>query len=234
MYLFLGGSHLRKKVLTVLSLLLVMCVIGFSRFLDVGAIVAAKKGTAPSVSHDVPARANVVLGKTMDSESAFLVTSSENEGEMEEAVEVVAVVSEPVEEIVAAGNKGEKASDLPLSIELFGSTYERVTDEKFTLYIQAASELGAGFYAIPNSDVFAMVKDGEVLFQMSTGLKAVPIENVGLLVSIFAKSGEFKEVGPIEDDIRKVASTGQMVSVEGPDYTGYSVFIQDGWILVSF
>lgn len=232
--LFLGGSHVRKKVLTVLSLLFVIGVIGFSRFLDVDAIVAAKQGTAPSVSHDVPERANAVLGKTMDSESAFLVTSSENEGEFEDAAEVVAVISEPVVEAVSSENKREEASELPPSIELFGTIFERVTDEKFALYIQAANEVGAGFYAIPNSDVFAMVKDGEVWFQMSTGLKAVPVEKVELLVSILAKSGEFKGIGPIEEDIRKVASTGETISVEGPEYTGYSIFIQDGWILVSF
>jgi hypothetical protein len=234
MDLFLGGSHLRKKVLTVLLLLFVMCVVGFSRFLDVDAIVSAKQGTAPSVSHDVPERATVVLGKTMDSESAFLVTSSEKEGDFEDAEEVVAHVSEPVVETVMAGDIGEEASDLPPSIELFGDIYERVTDEKFALYIEAAHEIGAGFYAIPNSDVFAMVKDGVVWFQMSTGIKAVPVEKAEFLVSILAKSGEFQEIGPIEEDIRKVVSTGETISVEGPDYTGYSIFIQDGWILVSF
>ena len=225
---------MRKKVLTVLSLLLILCVVGFSRFLDVDAIVAAKQGTALDVSQDVPERATVVLGKTMDSESAFLVTSSANEGDFEDAEEVVALVAEPVVDTAESENNGEEENDLPPSIELYGNIYERVTDEKFSLYIEAASTIGAGFYAIPNSDVFAMVKDGEVWFQMSTGLKAVPLDKVELLVSIFNKSGEFKEIGPIEEDIRKVASTGQTISVEGPNYTGYSIFIQDGWILVSF
>lgn len=228
MELFLGGSHLKKRVFTVLSLLFVIIVVSFSRFLDVGANVTANQESSPSVSHDVPKRADVSLGKTIDHESAFLVASEEVE-----VMEVVAVVSEPAEETTEVVSKGEEAL-VPDSIELFGSTYEKVTDEKFSVYINVASENGAGFYAIPNSDVFAIVKNGEVLFQMSTGIKAVPMTKVEILVRIFEKTGEFNLVGPIVDDIRKVASTGETISVEGENYTGYSVFIQDEWILVSF
>lgn len=228
MELFLGGSHLKKKVLTVISLLFVVIVVSFSRFLDVGANVTGDQESSPNVSHDVPKRAEVSLGKTMDNESAFLVAS-----EGEEVIEVVAVVSEPAAETTEVVSKGEE-TQVPDSVELFGSTYEKITDEKFSVYINVASELGAGFYAIPNSDVFAMVKNGEVVFQMSTGLKAVPKANVELLVSIFEKTGEFNLVGPIADDIRKAASTGETISVEGENYTGYSVFVQDEWILVSF
>lgn len=229
MELFLGGSHLKKKVLTVLSLLFVVIVVSFSRFLDVGANVTADQGSSPSVSHDVPKRAEVSLGKTMDNESAFLVAPEE-----EEVMEVVAVVSEAAVETTEVVSKGEEEASIPDSIELFGSTYEKVTDEKFSVYINVASELEAGFYAIPNSDVFAIVKNGEVLFQMSTGIKAIPMTNVELLILIFEKTGELNLVGPIVDDIRKVASTGETISVEGENYTGYSVFIQDEWILVSF
>lgn len=224
----LGGSHLKKKVLTVISLLFVVIVVSFSRFLDVGANGTADQGSSPSVSHDVPKRADVSLGKTIDNESAFLVASEE-----EEVMEVVAVVSEPAIETTEVVSKGEETL-VANSIELFGSTYEKVTDEKFSVYINVASELGAGFYAIPNSDVFAMVKNGEVLFQMSTGIKAVPMKNLELLIRIFEKTGEFNGVGPIVDDIQKVASTGETISVEGENYTGYSVFIQDEWIIVSF
>ncbi|WP_066049170.1 hypothetical protein [Robertmurraya korlensis] len=221
---------MKKKVLTVLSLLFVISVVGFTRFLDVGAIATAEKGSSASSTenHDVPARANGTLGKTIDNESAFLVTSEE-----EEVMEVVAVVSEPAVETLV-DNKKEEETLAPNSIELFGSTFEKVTDEKFSVYINMANEIGAGFYAIPNSDVFSMVKNGEVVFQMSTGIKAVPLDNVELLVSLLAKNEEFKDVGPIEEDIRKVASTGETISVEGENYTGYSVFIQGGWILVSF
>lgn len=220
---------MKKKVLTVLSLLFVVIVVSFSRFLDVGANVTADQGSSPSVSHDVPKRAEVSLGKTMDNESAFLVAPEE-----EEVMEVVAVVSEPAVETTEVVSKGEEEAIIPDSIELFGSTYEKVTDEKFSVFINVASELEAGFYAIPNSDVFAIVKNGEVLFQMSTGIKAVPMTNVELLIRIFEKTGELNLVGPIVDDIRKVASTGETISVEGENYTGYSVFIQDEWILVSF
>lgn len=215
--------------MTVLSLLFVVIVVSFSRFLDVGANVTADQGSSPSVSHDVPKRAEVSLGKTMDNESAFLVAPEE-----EEVMEVVAVVSEPAVETTEVVSKGEEEAIIPDSIELFGSTYEKVTDEKFSVFINVASELEAGFYAIPNSDVFAIVKNGEVLFQMSTGIKAVPMTNVELLIRIFEKTGELNLVGPIVDDIRKVASTGETISVEGENYTGYSVFIQDEWILVSF
>ncbi|MCM3601389.1 hypothetical protein M3175_11650 [Robertmurraya korlensis] len=220
---------MKKKVLTVLSLLFVVIVVSFSRFLDVGANVTADQGSSPSVSHDVPKRAEVSLGKTMDNESAFLVAPEE-----EEVMEVVAVVSEAAVETTEVVSKGEEEASIPDSIELFGSTYEKVTDEKFSVYINVASELEAGFYAIPNSDVFAIVKNGEVLFQMSTGIKAIPMTNVELLILIFEKTGELNLVGPIVDDIRKVASTGETISVEGENYTGYSVFIQDEWILVSF
>lgn len=198
---------MKKKVLTVISLLFVVIVVSFSRFLDVGANVTAEQESSPSVSHDVPKRAEVSLGKTMDSKSAFLVAAEE-----EEVMEVVAVVSEPAVETTEVVNKGEE-THVPNSIELFGSTYEKITDEKFSVYINVASELGAGFYAIPNSDVFAMVKNGEVLFQMSTGIKAVPKTNVELLVNIIEKTGELNLVGPIADDIRKVASSGETISV---------------------
>jgi len=222
---------LKKKVLTILSLLFVMCFVVLFRFIDSGGIVTAKQGSEDSVN-DIPLRANMLAGKVIDNESAFLITPQEEEGTSKVVYETSDEAVEATTS-VATETKGVSTPESE-SIILFGEEYVKVIDEKFASYIKIANEWNAAFYAIPNSDCFAIVKDGEVLFQMSTGIKGVPVQYVDLLVQIFADNVETNTVGPIQDDIRKLASTGETISVEGKDFSGYSIFIQDGWIIVSF
>lgn len=206
-----------------------MCFVVLFRFIDSEGIATAKQGSQISVNN-IPLRANVLAGKVIDNESAFLITSREEEG----ASKVEYESSDEAVEAVVSVSTETKGISSPESIILLGEEYVKVTDEKFASYIKVANEWNATFYAIPNSDCFAIVKDGEVLFQMSTGIKGVPIQYADLLLQIFADNSETNSVGPIQDDIRKVASNGEAISVEGKDYSGYSIFIQDGWLLVSF
>lgn len=100
-------------------------------------------------------------------------------------------------------------------------------EEKFQDWISVAEKYGAALYAIPYSDVFAIVKDGEVLVGMSTGVASAAPNHLDILSDVMVH----KEKAPekIIENINTVAQTGESIQVDD-----FSIEMQDEWIVVSW
>lgn len=107
-------------------------------------------------------------------------------------------------------------------------------EEKFNDWITVANEYGATLYAIPYSDVFAIVKDEEVLVGMSTGVANATQKNIDILCDLMLDKGESTE--KIIEGIKHVAQTGESVQLVGPQEfdDDFSIVKQDEWIVVSW
>lgn len=107
-------------------------------------------------------------------------------------------------------------------------------EEKFQDWKTVAVEYGATLYAIPYSDVFAIVKDEEVLVGMSTGVASATANNIDILCDLMVDKGESAE--KIIEGIRHVDQTGESVQLVGPLEFGddFSIEKQGEWIVVSW
>lgn len=107
-------------------------------------------------------------------------------------------------------------------------------EERFQDWINVAVKYGASLYAIPYSDVFAIVKDEEVLVGMSTGVASATPNHIDILCDLMVDKGESAE--KIIEGIKQVAQTGESVQLVGPQDFGddYSIEKQDEWIVVSW
>jgi hypothetical protein len=107
-------------------------------------------------------------------------------------------------------------------------------EEKFQDWITVAEKYGAALYAIPYSDVFAIVKDEEVLVSMSTGVASAAPNHIDILSDLMADKGESAE--KIIEGIKHVAQTGESVQLVGPQEfdDDFSIQKQDEWIVVSW
>ncbi|MEH6991472.1 hypothetical protein V7075_02045 [Neobacillus drentensis] len=107
-------------------------------------------------------------------------------------------------------------------------------EEKFQDWINVAVKYGATLYAIPYSDVFAIVKDGEVLVGMSTGVASAAPNHIDTLCDLMVDKGESAE--KIIEGIKHVAQTGESVQLVGPQEfdDDFSIEKQDEWVVVSW
>lgn len=107
-------------------------------------------------------------------------------------------------------------------------------EEKFQDWLTIAESYGAALYAIPYSDVFAIVKDEEVLVGMSTGVASAAPNHIDILCDLMADKGEYSS--EIIEGIQHVAQTGESVQVNGPQEFGdnFAIDKQDDWIVVSW
>jgi predicted RND superfamily exporter protein len=128
-------------------------------------------------------------------------------------------------ELLAEEKEAIPAAD---SIIIGDSEYiNMMHEEKFQDWISVAEKYGAALYAIPYSDVFAIVKDEEVLVGMSTGVASAAPNHLDILSDVMVHKEEAAE--KIIESINTVAQTGE--SVHGDDF---SIEMQDGWIVVSW
>ncbi|MEH7180113.1 hypothetical protein [Neobacillus vireti] len=107
-------------------------------------------------------------------------------------------------------------------------------EEKFQDWINVAEKYGAALYAIPYSDVFAIVKEGEVLVGMSTGVASAAPNNIDILCDLMVDKGDATE--EIIEGIKQVAETGESVQLNGPQEFGDDFTIEklEEWIVVSW
>jgi hypothetical protein len=145
--------------------------------------------------------------------------------------EIQTLSPEPTEPLV------EEIEETPAedSIIIGDSEYINLMhEEKFQDWINVAVKHGATLYAIPYSDVFAIVKDGEVLVGMSTGVASAAPNQIDILCDLMVDKGEPAE--KIIESIKHVAQTGESVQLIGPQEFGddYSIERQDEWIVVSW
>jgi hypothetical protein len=145
--------------------------------------------------------------------------------------EIQTLSPEPTEPLV------EEIEETPAedSIMIGDSEYINLMhEEKFQDWINVAVKHGATLYAIPYSDVFAIVKEDEVLVGMSTGVASAAPNQIDILCDLMVDKGEPAE--KIIESIKHVAQTGESVQLIGPQEFGddYSIERQDEWIVVSW
>lgn len=109
-----------------------------------------------------------------------------------------------------------------------------VEDEKFAHLINVAKKYDAKLYAIPYTDLFAIVKeDGTPIFHKSTGFSSAKLNDPDILYDVFSNHGEDTEA--IAQGIQHVIETGEEVTVESTtEPYGYAIFQMDDWIAVSW
>lgn len=121
----------------------------------------------------------------------------------------------------------------PSTFELDGALYEKVVSEKFSTYIDSAHQYEAELYALPNSDCFVIVKDQEVIFSMSTGIKTVQMRHSSLLMKVLETSGEMEKYPELLNHLVKVNETGKPITVTQDEYSGYTIYVEDDWLVFS-
>lgn len=149
----------------------------------------------------------------------------------EEENEIQTLSQEPTEPLV-----DEKEETLAEDFIMFGDSkyINLMHEEKFQDWINVAVKYGATLYAIPYSDVFAFVKDEEVLVGMSTGVASAAPNHIDILCELMAGKGESAE--KIIEGIKQVAQTGESVELVGPQEfdDDFSIEEHDEWIVVSW
>ncbi|MBX9974435.1 hypothetical protein [Cytobacillus firmus] len=127
----------------------------------------------------------------------------------------------------------EEEDVLEDSIEIGGYQYVNFMDvAKFQHLINVANNYDSKLYAVPNTDLFAIVKNGEPIFHKSTGFSSAPISSSALLKDVF--NGDGFIYNGIPENIDFVSETSAKVTVEFEQRQGYSIYLQDGWIVVSW
>ncbi|MEH7276991.1 hypothetical protein [Neobacillus vireti] len=159
----------------------------------------------------------------VEAQSPLFISSQTNEGKESETPTLVQEPVEPEETVVED------------SIMIGDSKYiNLMEEEKFQDWINVAEKYGAGLYAIPYSDVFAIVKEGEVLVGMSTGVASAAPNHIDILCDLMADKGEAAE--EIIEGIKHVAETGESVQLTGPQEFGddYTIEKLDEWVVVTW
>jgi hypothetical protein len=165
---------------------------------------------------------------SVDTQSSLVNSSQTGE---EKKIEITTLSQEPTDPLV------DEKEETPAedSIVIGDSEYINLMhEEKFQDWINVAVKYGATLYAMPYSDVFAIVKDGEVLVGISTGVASAAPNQVAILCDLMADKGESAE--KIIEGIKHVAETGESVQLVGPQEfdDDFSIEKQEGWIVVSW
>ncbi|MDM5228363.1 hypothetical protein QUF73_19740 [Cytobacillus sp. NJ13] len=127
----------------------------------------------------------------------------------------------------------EEEDVLEDSIKIGGYQYVNFMDvAKFQHLINVANKYDSKLYAVPNTDLFAIVKNGEPIFHKSTGFSSTPLNSSALLKDVFNGDG-FIYKG-ISENIDFVSETSAKVTVEFEQRQGYTIYQKDGWIVVSW
>ncbi|MCA1040513.1 hypothetical protein LCM00_13450 [Bacillus infantis] len=132
-----------------------------------------------------------------------------------------------------AADQQQQTAQKEDTIIIDGRVYENIMDEeKFAHMSGVASRHGAILYALPETDMFVIVKNGEIIVQMSTGIKSSSTEYAGILSELF--SAGFDEYKKIQENILFAAETNANVRVDFGDYIAYSITVAEGRIRVTW
>ncbi|WP_336990500.1 hypothetical protein ABXS71_19920 [Bacillus infantis] len=136
---------------------------------------------------------------------------------------------EPSEESEAASTQTQNQD----TIKIEDVVYVNIMDsEKFAHMSRTAAKYGAKLYALPNSDLFVIAKDGKPIVYMSTGVKTASVAYADLMAELFTEG--FSEYKKLPENILFSAETGAEVSVDFGDYIAYGIETKEGWIKVSW
>jgi len=179
-----------------------------------------------------PQKSNSELSKSLVLEEPVIENEkSETVSYIEKDSESTVVTEKLATNEVTLNNKDNEL--LPDEVTIDGTIFINImNEEKFSDLSQLARKYNAGLYAIPESDVFAIVKEGNPIFFMSTGVKSALKEYSELLTESLAFSG-FENLEEVRENLNTVLETGKEVNV-GDGYEGYSIFQEDEWVYVSW
>jgi hypothetical protein len=117
-------------------------------------------------------------------------------------------------------------------IELNGEMYKLIMDEKkysnIVHLIKAAKKYDSKLYGIPNSDVFAVLKEGKVISSFSVGSMSVLPEHAE-----FAKI-KLSGYKGINHNIDLVIETHGKVTAEWGESAYYGIEYRNGWIIINY
>lgn len=159
-----------------------------------------------------------------------VTTDSDNNSETAEESEAGQINSETEQsQKTPASNEKEEMKD---TIEIDGTLYVLIMDENqypnLTHLIEAARKYNAKLYGIPNSDVFAVVKDRNVISHFSVGgISVLPVHAEFAKIKLSGYKG-------IDDNIDLVIETKAKVTVEWSSSAFYSVDFRDGWVVIHY
>jgi hypothetical protein len=176
----------------------------------------------------------ITENELLESNQDIKLTNSENNSNVEtqnllstesaEEDEIQTLLQEPAEHLA------EEKEETPAADSIIIGDTEYINmmhEEKFQDWISVAEKYGAALYAIPYSDVFAILKDEEVLVGMSTGVASAAPNHLDILSDVMVHKEEASE--KVIESINTVAQTGE--SIHGD---GFSIEMQDDWIVVSW
>lgn len=120
-------------------------------------------------------------------------------------------------------------------MEIRGYTYFRLMDKekypKHAYKIEAAEAIGAEVFAIPYSDVYALVKDGKEIGAMTVG----NIQTHPAYLDYTKEVLEFYNQTGLYHNLDVVLETGATVTVEADNGVYYEIsLMEDGWISVQY
>ncbi len=108
-----------------------------------------------------------------------------------------------------------------------------MNNKKFQHLINTALKYNSTLYAVPNTDLFAIFKNGKMIYSYSTGIASAPSGYSELLKEVF--SGEGFMYKGVAENIDFVKETSAKVSVKFSRYEAYTIYKnQDGWITLSW
>ncbi|KAB2332640.1 hypothetical protein [Bacillus mesophilum] len=169
-----------------------------------------------------------------------------SEVELDEEPQAEAIKEEAKEEQPVGAEKAEQQSgekeedgkqkqksennDKKRTITIYGETYHLMMDDPTAKSVKAAQSIGADFYAIPQSDVAALVKNGKVIASMSVGAMRI-LPEYKEFVSNYIQ--HHKERG-IAQNIDLVLNTGAKVHAEFENHSYYLLSLEDGYLIVNY
>lgn len=160
-----------------------------------------------------------------------------------EPIEEKPLVEEPIkkepaeveEEPVTEESNQEEPVEEVLSdeyIEINGTKFYAVTS-RFEEDLALAQKYGSGLYALPHSCLFAFIKDGEIIFSLSTGYASINLEYKDMAIEFFSSKGFSAYTGLVEN-INHVLDTGEEVDIMLDEYIGYYIAMDEERISVSW
>lgn len=253
--------ELKRKYFAIISMVLTLCVIGLFSFNNFNSNKVASKevlrhdtrefsvetmGTTLAFQSQVLGMSDSKMdaGKTEDllvnntnAASPIKVVANKIPAESQKVVDDVNIDQQEDENAAVTEENVDVIEDeVPSteSIMIGEEEFFLVEDQKFAHLINVAEKYEAKLYAIPYSDVFAIVKeDGTPIFHKSTGYAAAKLNEPDILYDVFSNYGDDAE--DIANGIQQVIDTGEDVTVEGTyEPYGYAIFQRDDWIAVSW
>ncbi|WHY61479.1 hypothetical protein [Cytobacillus firmus] len=176
-------------------------------------------------SNEIPPANKIVIKTKELEETGEVVQSSENKERItEKNKDANDETQENEEEQVAAIKYGDL-----VYVEIIDVS----ENNRLKHIMNVAAKYGSKLYGVQDTDLYAMFKNGEIIFTSSTGYASASSGYSELLKEVFTGGGFVYE--GMTENIDFVKKTGAKVSVEFTRHKAYTIDQkEDGWITVSW